>query len=103
MLPPIAPGSKKVIDKRRMAHKIAYTSVQRIGRIKHIFASASPRGSWTGEQWLSLLWELLHDSQSYLCQGRAGRARVSAVAQSAPMPAYCRRTAAAGAAGQPDQ
>jgi len=52
MLPPIAPGSKKVLDKRRMAHKIAHASVQRIGRIKHIFAAASPCGGRAGEQWL---------------------------------------------------
>src|SRR4029450_179780 len=42
MLPLIAPSSKKVIDKRRMAHKIAHASVRQIGRIKHIFAAASP-------------------------------------------------------------
>src|SRR5437667_11799644 len=100
MLPPIAPGSKKVLDKRRMAHKIAQASVQRIGRIKHIFAAASPCGSWTGEQWRSLSWELLHDGQTSLHQGHAGRARISAVAQSAPTPTHCRYTTAVGAAGQ---
>src|SRR3989442_13212704 len=51
MLPPIAPGSKKVIDKRRMAHKIALASVQRIRRIKHTFASTSPRGYGTDTPW----------------------------------------------------
>src|SRR6266446_1710961 len=40
--------------------------------IKHIFASASPRGGWAGGQWGLLSWKLLYDSQSYLCQGRAG-------------------------------